>query len=71
MSSSEFTRIVCNLSQLGESVRIEVSKDKEGVRFASEGEAFNIILFARCLGFFLMFMYVDIVIEYINSDGQG
>jgi len=39
MSSSEFTRIVRDLSQLGESVRIEVSK--EGVRFASEGEAAN------------------------------
>ncbi|KAF8808762.1 proliferating cell nuclear antigen [Phlegmacium glaucopus] len=39
MASSEFTRIVRDLSQLGESVRIEVSK--EGVRFASEGEAAN------------------------------
>ena len=35
MASSEFTRIVRDLSQLGESVRIEVSK--EGVRFANEG----------------------------------
>ena len=34
MASSKFTRIVRDLSQLGESVRIEVSK--EGVRFASE-----------------------------------
>ncbi|KAG2748723.1 proliferating cell nuclear antigen [Suillus brevipes Sb2] len=39
MTASEFTRIVRDLSQLGESVRIEVSK--EGVRFASEGEAAN------------------------------
>ena len=39
MPASEFTRIVRDLSQLGESVRIEVSK--EGVRFASEGEAAN------------------------------
>ncbi|THV04542.1 proliferating cell nuclear antigen [Dendrothele bispora CBS 962.96] len=39
MSSSEFARIVRDLSQLGESVRIEVSK--EGVRFASDGEAAN------------------------------
>lgn len=39
LASSEFTRIVRDLSQLGESVRIEVSK--EGVRFASEGEAAN------------------------------
>lgn len=39
MPSSEFSRIVRDLSQLGESVRIEVSK--EGVRFASEGEAAN------------------------------
>ena len=37
MASSEFTRIVRDLSTLGESVRIEVSK--EGVRFASDGEA--------------------------------
>ncbi|KAH7914874.1 proliferating cell nuclear antigen, N-terminal domain-containing protein [Hygrophoropsis aurantiaca] len=39
MPSSEFSRIVRDLSQLGESVRIEVSK--EGVRFASDGEAAN------------------------------
>ncbi|THG94067.1 hypothetical protein EW026_g7327 [Hermanssonia centrifuga] len=39
MPSSEFSRIVRDLSQLGESVRIEVSK--EGVRFVSEGEAAN------------------------------
>ncbi|EDR08291.1 uncharacterized protein LACBIDRAFT_250172 [Laccaria bicolor S238N-H82] len=39
MPSAEFTRVVRDLSQLGESVRIEVSK--EGVRFASEGEAAN------------------------------
>ncbi|CAK5263001.1 unnamed protein product [Mycena citricolor] len=39
MASSEFARIVRDLSALGESVRIEVSK--EGVRFASEGESAN------------------------------
>ncbi|KIO05578.1 hypothetical protein M404DRAFT_140461 [Pisolithus tinctorius Marx 270] len=39
MPSSEFTRIVRDLSVLGESVKIEVSK--EGVRFSSEGEAAN------------------------------
>ncbi|KAJ6516453.1 proliferating cell nuclear antigen, N-terminal domain-containing protein [Mycena sanguinolenta] len=39
MPSAEFARIVRDLSALGESVRIEVSK--EGVRFASEGEAAN------------------------------
>lgn len=39
MPSSEFSRICRDLSQLGESVRIEVSKD--GVRFASDGEAAN------------------------------
>lgn len=39
MPASEFTRIVRDLSQLGESVRIEVSK--EGIRFTSEGEAAN------------------------------
>lgn len=39
MQSSEFSRIVKDLSQLGEAVRIEVSK--EGVRFASDGEAAN------------------------------
>jgi proliferating cell nuclear antigen len=37
MLASEFTRIVRDLHSLGESVRIEVSK--EGVRFASDGEA--------------------------------
>lgn len=39
MPSSELSRIVRDLAQLGESVRIEVSK--EGVRFAAEGEAAN------------------------------
>jgi proliferating cell nuclear antigen len=37
MISGEFSRIVRDLNTLGESVRIEVSK--EGVRFASDGEA--------------------------------
>jgi proliferating cell nuclear antigen len=37
MTSTELTRIVRDLSSLGESVRIGVSK--EGVRFASDGEA--------------------------------
>ncbi|KAM5545653.1 hypothetical protein V8D89_000691 [Ganoderma adspersum] len=39
MPSSEFGRIVRDLSLLGESVRIEVSK--EGIRFVSDGEAAN------------------------------
>ena len=39
MPSSELARIVRDLAQLGESVRIEVSK--EGVRFAAEGETAN------------------------------
>jgi proliferating cell nuclear antigen len=39
MSSTEFGRIVRDLSQLGESVKIEITK--EGVRFASEGETAN------------------------------
>jgi proliferating cell nuclear antigen len=39
MPVAEFARIVRDLSQLGESVRIEVSK--EGARFTSEGEAAN------------------------------
>lgn len=39
MPSVELSRIVRDLAQLGESVRIEVSKD--GVRFAAEGEAAN------------------------------
>jgi proliferating cell nuclear antigen len=39
MPASELTRIVRDLSQLGEAVRIEVSKD--GVRFVSDGEAAN------------------------------
>ncbi|VDB91491.1 unnamed protein product [Peniophora sp. CBMAI 1063] len=39
MPSAEFSRIVKDLSNLGESVRIEVSK--EGVRFAADGESAN------------------------------
>lgn len=39
MSSAEFARIVRDLSNLGESVKIEVTK--EGVRFSSEGDAAN------------------------------
>ncbi|KAI8970764.1 proliferating cell nuclear antigen, N-terminal domain-containing protein [Trametes punicea] len=39
MPSAEFARIVRDLSNLGESVRIEVSK--EGIRFVAEGEAAN------------------------------
>lgn len=39
MSAAEFGRIVRDLSQLGESVRIDVSK--EGIRFSSDGEAAN------------------------------
>ncbi|KAL4072120.1 proliferating cell nuclear antigen, N-terminal domain-containing protein [Scleroderma citrinum] len=39
MPSSEFSRIVRDLSLLGESVKIELSK--EGIRFASDGEAAN------------------------------
>ena len=39
LPASEFARIVRDLSQLGESVRIEGSK--EGVRFAADGEAAN------------------------------
>ncbi|KAG8894134.1 proliferating cell nuclear antigen [Tulasnella sp. 403] len=37
LSSSEFQRIVRDLMQIGESVRVEVTK--EGVRFVAEGEA--------------------------------
>ena len=39
MPASEFSRICRDLTQLGESVRIEVSK--EGVRFASDGDSAN------------------------------
>ena len=39
MSSSELSRIMRDLAQLGESVRIEVTKD--GVRFFAEGESAN------------------------------
>jgi proliferating cell nuclear antigen len=39
MPSSEFSRIVRDLSGLGESVKIEVSKD--GIRFTSDGESAN------------------------------
>lgn len=39
MSSTELSRIVKDLAQLGESVRIDVSKD--GVRFEADGESAN------------------------------
>ena len=39
MQSAEFARIVRDLSVLGESVKIDVSKD--GVRFTTEGESAN------------------------------
>lgn len=39
LPAAEFTRIVKDLSLLGESVRIEVNK--EGIRFVSDGEAAN------------------------------
>ncbi|KAG8706861.1 proliferating cell nuclear antigen [Ceratobasidium sp. 395] len=39
MQSAEFARIVRDLSALGESVRIEVTK--EGIRFSADGEAAN------------------------------
>ncbi|KAG8684184.1 proliferating cell nuclear antigen [Ceratobasidium sp. 394] len=39
MQSAEFARIVRDLSALGESVKIEVTK--EGVRFSADGEAAN------------------------------
>jgi proliferating cell nuclear antigen len=39
MPSADFARIVRDLSALGESVKIDVSKD--GVRFSAEGEAAN------------------------------
>ncbi|KAF8627955.1 hypothetical protein AX15_004166 [Amanita polypyramis BW_CC] len=45
MPSSEFSRIVRDLSSLGESVRIEVSK--EGVRFTCDGEAANANILLR------------------------
>jgi hypothetical protein len=37
--SSEFGRIVCDLSALGESAKIDTSKD--GMRFTTEGESAN------------------------------
>jgi proliferating cell nuclear antigen len=48
LSSSEFARICRDLGQLGESVRIEVSK--EGVRFISEGDAANGSILLRPAG---------------------
>lgn len=39
MASAEFSRLCRDLTSLGESVKIEVSK--EGVRFSSEGDAAN------------------------------
>ena len=46
MSFSEFTRIVRDLSQLGESVKVS----KEGVRFSSEGEASGSVLLQQAEG---------------------
>jgi proliferating cell nuclear antigen len=48
MLSSEFARICRDLQQLGESVRIDVSK--EGVRFISEGDAANGSILLRPAG---------------------
>lgn len=48
LSSSEFARICRDLQQLGESVRVEVSK--EGVRFISEGDAANGMIHLRPAG---------------------
>jgi proliferating cell nuclear antigen len=48
LSSAEFARICRDLLQLGESVRIEVSK--EGVRFTSEGDAANGSILLRPAG---------------------
>jgi len=48
LSSSEFARICRDLQQLGESVRIDVSK--EGVRFISEGDAANGSILLRPAG---------------------
>ncbi|KAF8625453.1 hypothetical protein AX17_006854 [Amanita inopinata Kibby_2008] len=45
MPASEFSRIVKDLSSLGESVRIEVSK--EGLRFTCDGEAANANILLR------------------------
>lgn len=45
MSATEFSRIIRDLAQLSESVRIDVSK--EGVRFASDGEAANAVVLLK------------------------
>lgn len=45
MSATEFSRIIRDLAQLGESVRVDVSK--EGVRFASDGEAANAVVLLK------------------------
>lgn len=45
LPSAEFTRFLHNLSQLGESVRMDISK--EGVRFTSDGWASNGTVFLR------------------------
>ena len=45
MPATEFARIVRDLASLGESVRIEVSK--EGVRFTCDGEAANANILLR------------------------
>jgi proliferating cell nuclear antigen len=48
MSSSEFQKICRDLTTLGESVRIEVTK--EGVRFASDGEIGSASVFLNAGG---------------------
>ena len=45
MPATEFARIVRDLASLGESVRIDVSK--EGVRFTCDGEAANANILLR------------------------
>ena len=70
MPSSEFTRIVRDLSQLGESVRIEVSK--EGVRFASEGEAANgSVLLRQAEGATISGGKITAGVEEAKEDGDG
>jgi proliferating cell nuclear antigen len=50
MPSSEFSHIMCDLSMLGESARIEVSK--QGMRFVSDGQAANWnVLFCQLDGY--------------------
>ncbi|KAH8818687.1 proliferating cell nuclear antigen, N-terminal domain-containing protein [Flagelloscypha sp. PMI_526] len=69
MPSAEFSRIVRDLTQLGESVRIEVAKD--GVRFAAEGESANGNVFLKPTSGDIRPIKVEKDGEDANSDDEA